>query len=320
MKNETDIKLELLKNSVIFSELNNKDLEVIEKYSNIYHFKKDENIYEQISGRLFIIKKGNIIIEREEQDKKIALAHYIKNETFGELDLFLKKEDNLKAIAETESEILIFPDKNINFHNLISQYPEIFANVLHKYMILIANRIRNNNKLISEKTPWIEELKNQLYKDKLTGLYNNTYLEEELPRIINEIGDKINFLYIKPDNFKDINDNFGHEAGDNALKFLAQTIKENLKNFIVGRYRGNETCAILPEISKEDAYNIAEQLRLKIKNSNIKKITNGVDFFITVSIGIVRYPEEIKDPKMLIKSSYDKMMIGRNSGGDKIII
>lgn len=317
---ERKTKLNLLKKCIIFSDLSKKKLEIIANYSNIYRFNKNENIYEKITGSLCIVQKGNILIEREIEDKKIILAHYIENETFGELDLFLKKEDNLKAIVETDSEILVFPDKNIDFHDLISKYPKIFANVLHKYMILIANRIRNNNKLISEKTPWIEELKNQLYKDKLTGLYNNIYLEEEFPKIINELGEYISFLYIKPDNFKDINDKFGHEAGDKALQFLAEIIKSTFKNYIVGRYRGNETCVVLPKISKENVYNIANKLKEKIKNSNIKRITNGIDFFITVSIGISFYPEEIKEPKDLIIKSYNKMMIARNSGGDKVIL
>ncbi len=312
-------RLELLKKSPIFSDLKDEDLEVISTYSKVYHFEKGEDIYKKVNGRLFIVKRGNIIIEREKDNKRLALAHYIDNETFGELDLFLQKEENLAAIAESESDILVFPDIDIDFHNLISQYPAIFANVLHKYMILIATRIRNNNKLISEKTPWIEELKNQLYRDKLTGLYNNIYLEEEFPRIIHEFGERIAFLYIKPDNFKDINDKFGHEAGDNALKFLADMIKMNLNKFIIARYRGNESCAILPEVKKEDAYSIAVKLKDNVKNTNIKKIT-GTDFFITLSIGIVMFPDEVKNPKDLINISYDKMMIARNSGGDRIEI
>lgn len=313
-------KFELLRKSVIFSNLKDEEIKVISKYSNIYNFKKDSDIYKEITGRLFIVKSGNIIIERENDNKKLTLAHYIENETFGELDLFIKTEENLMAIGETDSEILVFPDKDIEFHDLIIKYPSIFANVLHRYMILIATRIRNNNKLISEKTPWIEELKNQLYKDKLTNLNNNIYLDEEFPRVINELGKHITFLYIKPDNFKDINDNFGHEAGDNALKFLADMIKKEIPNFIIARYRGNECCAILSEVKKDEALKIANRLKDNVKNTNIKRVTNNKDFFITLSIGIASYPDEINKPEQLIKVSYDKMMIARNSGGDKIII
>ncbi|OQB69264.1 MAG: Response regulator PleD [Spirochaetes bacterium ADurb.Bin133] len=318
-----DEKVELLKKADIFSSLKDDELEIISNYSNIYRFEKGEMIFQDdiTANELFIIRKGDVLIYRNQMDgKRLILAHYIEGETFGELDLFTNLERNFEAKAENETEILIFPMIGIDFQYLISKHPQIFAQILHKFMIMIANRIRNVNKLVSERAPWVEELKKQLYKDKLTGLYNNTYLDEEFPKSIGDFGKSLSFLYIKPDNFKDINDCFGHEVGDVALKFLADSIKANIGNYIVARYRGNESSAILPGISKAEAYKIADKLRDAICNLNIKEITNGSDFYIKVSVGIVEYPNDVSNPKDILKSAYDKMMIARESGGNKVVM
>src|SRR5208337_1651084 len=101
------------------------------------------------------------------------------------------------------------------------------------------------DRLISEKAPWIEDLKRQLLRDKLSGLYNRAYLEEELPRLV-AAGRPVSLLVVKPDNFKTINDTCGHEAGDKTLVLIAEALKSCLTEGDLGiRYRGDEYCAVL---------------------------------------------------------------------------
>ncbi|HOE99853.1 MAG TPA: cyclic nucleotide-binding domain-containing protein, partial [Spirochaetota bacterium] len=138
-----DEKVELLKKADIFSSLKDDELEIISNYSNIYRFEKGEMIFQDdiTANELFIIRKGDVLIYRNQMDgKRLILAHYIEGETFGELDLFTNLERNFEAKAENETEILIFPMIGIDFQYLISKHPQIFAQILHKFMIMIANR------------------------------------------------------------------------------------------------------------------------------------------------------------------------------------
>ena len=65
-------------------------------------------------------------------------------------------------------------------------------------------------------------MKNQVMKDALTGLFNRTFLEENFPSILESYGKPVSMVMIKPDRFKDINDNFGHDTGDKVLRYMAE--------------------------------------------------------------------------------------------------
>jgi diguanylate cyclase (GGDEF)-like protein len=199
-------------------------------------------------------------------------------------------------------------------------HPEVSANILHKLLIIIAGRIRSTNKLVSEKTPWVEDLRTQLLNDKLTGLYNRTFLDDDLALLLPKFESKSSALIIKPDNFKIINDSFGHEAGDKSLIIIAETIKKCIcNNDIAARYKGDEFAVILPDKDSDTAYETSELLLHKINNIDISEITEKNDIKISASIGIAVFPDESGNNKDLLKLAYDKMLKARNSGGNRII-
>lgn len=97
------------------------------------------------------------------------------------------------------------------------------------------------------------------------------------------------FFMIDIDNFKKINDTFGHQKGDIILSKIASTIKNSLRSIdIVGRYGGEEFTVCLPDTSSDNAFLIAERLRTNIENSNY--LLNN--YKVTVSIGISLFPQD----------------------------
>ena len=310
-------KIDLIKRTNIFSKLNEKELNIIEKYIDCYNYSKSDNIYVEGSmiDSLFIINYGEVRIIKNNED----FACFINGECFHELNLLDKEPENTTAIAEKNTNLLIFPKSGVLFNDILCKHPDISAKILYELLVNIAKRIREANKLISEKIPWIEDLRKKIKRDKLTGLYNIIYLEEDLPLIINQLGEKISLIMIKPDNFKDINDNFGHEAGDNTLKFISSFLKNSLRrNDIPIRYKGDEFAIILPNTETKDATHIAENLINKITSKNIKEFINN-DFYLKFSMGIATYPDHTRDYSTFIKLSYDKMYEARNSGGNKFL-
>ncbi len=311
-------KINLIKKTNIFSKLNEKELNTIGNYIDCYNYKKGDKIYVEGSmiDSLFIIDQGEVKIIKNNED----FACFINGECFHELDLFDKEPENTTAIAEKNTNLLVFPKTGKLFKDVIFEHPDIFAKILYELSGNIAKRIRKANKLISERIPWIEDLRKKIKKDKLTGLYNLVYLKEDFPSLIDQAKDSISFVMIKPDNFKEINDTYGHEAGDNTLKFIADLLKNSLRrNDIPIRYKGDEFAIILPNSKPKDAIQIAKNLNNKIIKKNIKEITKENDFYLKFSMGIATYPIHTKDHSTLIKLSYDKMYEARNSGGNKII-
>ncbi len=315
-------KFELLKNVDLFSNLNEKEISIIARYSDYYTYKKGEIIFREgdYADGLYIIEKGEILISKKKEGSTINVAEFIMGESFGELDLLENKPMTATAFAESACTLLIFPAKNIGFENVFSKEPRISAIILHELLAIIAGRIRSTNKLISKKSKWITNLKGRLYKDKLTGLFNRTYFEEELIVNLPKLGEKTSLVMVKPDKFKLINDNYGHEGGDRALQLISSSIESQLReDDIAVRYRGDEFAIILPDSDFDCALNFSNDIKTQIKKLNLDQITGGEPLSITASIGVATYPVHAKSGADLINTCFKKMFLAWESGGDRVI-
>jgi diguanylate cyclase (GGDEF)-like protein len=316
-------KLDLLKNVGIFSHLGEDELKVVARLSRYYVFTKGEIIYREGSSReeLFIIKSGEVLICNEDADgSRNDLARFLAGESFGELELLDNEPRVNRAVAAEDSRLLIFPIKGVDFRKVLTRYPGIFALVLHDLLALIAGRIRSTNRLISEKGPWVQGLRRQLTTDKLTGLLNRTFLDEDFPAQLEEYGCETCVLVIKPDNFKQINDTFGHETGDRVLKMIADTIRDSVRESdIPARYRGDEFVVILPDTKIQTAEEAGKKVLSEFGSLDIGHATGGEIQTITVSIGLSRYPDA-RNCERLIQTAFEKMFSVRESGGGGIAV
>jgi len=197
-------------------------------------------------------------------------------------------------------------DLNDSLFNSNRIYFEIiFANfLLFSSIIIIFNLLSNNIKLEAQKR---EMLLKEANYDELTGLYNKKKFFEHA-RVIFENAERGNIDFalamIDLDDFKLVNDQYGHMAGDHILKKTAQLIKNNIrKTDLAARFGGEEFCLVLTGVNKKAAYQKIEEIRKKIAEHNFiyqEEIIN-----LTVSAGISL---EIKDSikSMIIKA--DKLL------------
>ena len=109
------------------------------------------------------------------------------------------------------------------------------------------------------------------------------------------------------DNFKKVNDTYGHQEGDFVLKKVGRIIKENVRKYdIASRYGGEEISIIMPNVSEETAYRIIDRIRKKIKNEFTKKN-------ITVSAGI-SILRKIDKPSYLVKRADEYLYSAKKTG------
>ncbi len=315
-------KVKLLSGVNIFSRLDEKELQIIAQYSQFSDYQKGEIIFSEGSdvNEFYLVKDGEVLITQlTADDKERDIARFINGESFGEMDLFENAKRTATAKAERDSTLLLFPMKGNSLTDIMQDNPDIFARILKELLSIIAGRIRNTNKLVSERTQWVEGLRKQMINDKLTGLYNRTFLEEDLGTQLPRYGKYTSLLTIKPDNFKHINDTFGHDAGDKVLRLLADTIRAALRNDDIAiRYRGDEYAAVLPDTETEEAGTIAEELKSAIANIETREITDNQSIHLTASIGVATYPVHAEDHLTLIEAAHAKMWDARNSGGNCI--
>ena len=315
-------KIALLGKASLFSQFSQEELGIIARYSEYRECAAGEVIFPEGSHReeLYLIKKGTVAIRRhEEGDGEQDIAQFVGGEVFGEMDLLDTAPRSASAVAEGAATLLVFPH-GLEFNDLLEKHPDVFARILRKLLGVIAGRIRAIDRLISEKTPWIEDLKKQLLRDRLTGLYNRAFLEEELPKIVS-VHPRTCLLVVKPDNFKTINDTFGHEAGDKTLMLLADAVKSRLKDGDLGaRYRGDEYCVIMPGRGAREAAEAAEGLRAAVRGIDVQKATGSTSVTLTGSVGVSVHPAPSADAKSLVTRAFERMWEARGAGGDRVLL
>ncbi len=141
-----------------------------------------------------------------------------------------------------------------------------------------------------------KELLNKTITDNLTKLYNRNYLEEIAPKELSKAkrhGYPLGLVMLDLDNFKKINDTYGHDTGDAVLKDFARFLYRNLRDGdFLFRYGGEEFLILMPFTTAEDVYNVIERIRkmLKKRRSIDSSIDSKIDY--TFSAGIVQYSNE----------------------------
>ncbi len=268
---------------------------------------------------LYLVMDGTV--EIISPDKADILAEFVTGNLFGEISLLQRKPQQAFALARNTTQLIEFPKDGMPLEELYQDSPEILAHLFKTLLIFTAQRTRAANTLIKENSPMMRELRNQVYKDKLTGLYNRTYLHESFSELKKN---PFTLIMMKPDNFKYINDTFGHEAGDAALIFMGTHLKKTYgKDTVLVRYEGNEF-AVLSYLhtKKEDAYTFAQTIKTKLETIDISRVFTDKDdsgsVFLSMSLGVVLYPEH-GDTEELITRCSGIPLTARKQGGSTIL-
>lgn len=155
--------------------------------------------------------------------------------------------------------------------------------------------------------------------DPLTGLYNRRFFTDMLNYEVGRAGRyKHSFciLLLDLDNFKDINDSYGHPIGDVTLVKIAEVLQTELRQSDIGtRIGGDEFAVILPEVVLIEGYKIAERLRETLHKIAFET-NDGKNYRVTTSIGLVSFPEDGNTPDDLMAAAdvalYHAKSLGKN--------
>ncbi len=178
----------------------------------------------------------------------------------------------------------------------------------------LANELKEENR----------QLKELIGTDGLTGLYNHNYFQEKLQDELARAQRHINIvslIMIDIDNFKNINDTYGHLIGDEMLRSVAGLIWESSRNIdTVARYGGDEFSVILPETGLKGAVIFAERVRKKIEANML--VADNIKIRVTVSVGVSFYdPNKNKlDKNDFVRAADKALYSSKNSGKNKISV
>lgn len=158
-------------------------------------------------------------------------------------------------------------------------------------------------------------------KDYLTGLDNRRCLIADLTALTKG-GSRFGLLYLDLDNFKYINDTFGHAAGDQVLIEVADRWQETLpKEASIYRVGGDDFIALVPKTENKPA-DFLTKLACKMIDAVADRKFGGQqgDKYVTASIGIVSYPKDATDPELLVRYADVAMYHGKNTGRNRWVV
>ena len=307
----------------IFASLDDTGLELISGYSDYITYNSGDEIFPEggRSGVLHIVVSGCVQVVKIDPYEGISIiAELVPGDIIGELEFFTESTFNASGMASGETTLLRIPGKDNSFRVVLERHPEIASVILYEFLKVISGRIRNANSMVRENSVLIQELKRQVYGDKLTGLYNKTYLEETLPELMKNRSEPVGLLLMKPDNFKMINDTFGHEAGDDTLKIMAVALNHFMgERGTVLRYMGNELGVILQGCGRDECSAEADRILRMFNTLDISEATKSSEVWLSMSIGIAVFPGHADISDDLILLAHELPLAGRAMGGNVIL-
>lgn len=236
----------------------------------------------QTNGYLYMLIAGRLRVYLDTMGETLSIIE--AGESVGEISIIDKLPTTAHVVAETRCRLLVMSEAVL--WSMVSSSHPVAINMLS----LLASRLRDSNTRLNESQQRERELRYKSAVDTLTGLYNKAWIEDEMPgrlTVAEEIDKKYTLLMIDIDDFSQYNEENGQLAGDRALYSLAQTLLNSLRPMDTAvRYGGEEFVAVLPETDAETGLQVAEDLRLMMKEAPIRHADGKRLPSVTVSIGV----------------------------------
>jgi len=210
-----------------------------------------------------------------------------------------------KALSHRQDMMKVL-DRNVDITTALSDYLQNSTNFLiHPRLI---------------ETGFYESVVRQTIHDKLTGLFNRPYFDEAYRQQVSlakRYQDDFTILFLDVDNFKDINDTYGHQAGDLVLRRLGEIIQQQKRDSdIAARYGGEEFVLLLTHTDNVSGFIFAERLRLAIEQSQILYQNHNIK--MTVSGGLASFPFNSQNPEQLLEMADNAVYLAKGAGKNKI--
>ncbi len=310
------------------------DLEFLNEIANliasyIYKARKDEiskNYIELIDKYVLISKTDYDGVITQVSSYFCELTEYSKEELIGNTHAIIRHPDTtdetIKNLWDTIKQKRVWVGEMKNRKksgNIFWAYTVITPDLDINGNIIGFTAIRND---ITDKK-YIEQIS---ITDGLTSLYNRRHFDEIFKKQLNAAKRdnlKLAFAMIDIDKFKQYNDIYGHQEGDEALKSVANVLKNSLKraNDYSFRLGGEEFGLLFSAKSKEDAFMLCEKIKEDIEKLKIEHKGNSASSFLTISMGLVLiYPNHSLTADEIYKLADDALYKAKNGGRNRVEI
>lgn len=287
-----------------FAIIRNKFLNVKSEYIYNKLFTNSNQGLILVSSNLNILSINNVAksilyrqevsgLERTDEYINEYIREYDFDENYNQYGTTVEKDNKVKYLIISQSPIEIAEEKDVKLLQIADNTEKELLNKIE------ANTLKENS-----------------YIDGLTGLYNKRFLTENYFDSDVKVAYNLSIIFLDIDNFKLVNDVFGHLVGDKVLQAVSECIRTSIRNEEKAvRYGGDEFLILLGNTTAENAYIVAERIRNNVGNNNMLK--NGSIEKITLSIGISEGNGNVYE---LLEKADKAMYISKDNGRNQTTI
>ena len=294
------------------------NLKIRAETENLFGSKIQDTLHEYINSSHILLNNCNNIMYKSVLTREIRSIKSFKHLFSGISPVIqsdkLEKLDTLLGNRSISILPITSQDEPFGCLVVVSIRSDI-SDIEKNFLSLFAGQIE----LAVTITGLFEQIREQAITDGLTGLYNRRYFDQNLASEVDRalrLKQPFTLITLDLDHLKQINDTYGHSAGDTAIRNIGTILKQNARSIdIPARFGGEEFAIILPGVDLEGGLIAAERLRLSIEKDNIPAVGT-----ITASIGVVTFLRHTESLGELLELADQAMYCAKRNGRNQVQI
>ena len=258
-------------------------------------------------GEAGVLKPGfDAVISKALDERSVQLVKKLDPE----------QDERLLTLLPFAKNVMVYPlsAEGRTIGVLALEYPG--AGRIERRVVDMASQFATHAAMALQNAWLLEQVQKQAETDALTGVANRRTLEATLEREMSRAarnGEQLTLAMFDIDHFKSLNDNYGHQLGDEVLQKVAAALVDASRDFDTpARYGGEEFAVVLPSCSARESLAVAERLR-----KSFSEIT-GLPVEITASAGVATFPQHAGDIEGLIKAADEALYESKRAGRDRV--
>ena len=245
------------------------------------------------------------------------LINFYTNETIGVLQLINKKDK--------DGNNTIFRDEDKEFISLAGYLVTLSIISTQNSIIQLKKANEELERKVIQRTKKLEETQKELIeqanRDPMTKLYNRRYFNEVIKQLI-QISQReetsLSIMIIDIDNFKNINDSYGHQIGDDVINNLADIFRNTVRTSDISiRFGGEEFIIVLPNTNIENGLIISEKVRTSVEESTTE-VENNIKIKFTISIGLSLINQDDKNIENALRKADKALYKSKQNGKNQV--
>jgi len=312
---------EPIQKTELFSTLLKNEIDFVISKSSVLHLRKGAVLFSigQKAEHFYILTRGTVRVFKPRSDEGVdEMARFAPGDCIGDFDFARGAEYDACAEAVEESELIMFPGYGFAMDSFSMEEPHTICRILLNAIVMMTGRIKSIRKLTMENLSWVQELHRRAYEDPATGLWKQSFLTDEINRLMEA---PTGLIMLKPDRFKILVDSRGHAAGDEAMIRIAiilRNISRRLGKCWPLRFKSNETGILMITHDAAVVEGVARELLDAIAALEPVPAQDDIPaFHFTATVSWAVWPDDDTVWDSLFQKNYELLMETWRAGGSQ---